>query len=336
MKKLSSNIKASLIVACYNEKKHINKCLDSLLDQDYRKAALEIIVIDGGSEDGTLNILEDYEKNGFIKLFHNKKTFPSAGRNIGIKKSSGEYIIIISAHSVYPKDYVRKCLASITKYSADNVGGIIKAKSHEKNLTARAVLATYISSFGVGGATFRKNISEPREVDTVFGGCYRRNVFNRVGMFDEKLLRGQDIEFNLRLKRAGGKNILVPSIVSDYYPKTKFREFLSYSFTSGKWPIITLKLTKQPLKLMHYIPGLFFLGLSFGWVTYFLNIIPLWYIYLSVLVLYLMLSLYYSIYYSIKKKDYPLTAILPFFFFLKHYFYGMGSLVGVFSGINKR
>jgi len=196
----------SVIIPCRNEEKYIGKCLDSLVKQDYPKDKLEVLVVDGMSEDKTREIIEEHiKKYSFIKLLKNPRKFTPFGLNIGIKEAQGAIIIRMDAHAAYEKDYISKCVKSLEKYKVDNVGGIMKTLPANSTLISKAIALSLSSPFGVGNAYFRIGSKEPREVDTVFGGCYRREIFEKIGYFNENLPRGQDMEFNLRLREFGGK-----------------------------------------------------------------------------------------------------------------------------------
>jgi glycosyltransferase involved in cell wall biosynthesis len=195
------NFFVSIIIPCRNEEKYIGKCLDTLLKQDYPKDDLEILVVDGASEDNTKEIVKGYsQKYPFIRLLDNPKKYTPFGLNIGIKLSKGKIIIRTDAHSGYEKDYVSKCVKYLDEYKADNVGGGIKTLPAQNTIQAKAIAIVLSHHFGVGGAVFRKGAQKLVEVDTVFGGCYKKDVFDKIGYFNENLFRTQDLEFNMRLK----------------------------------------------------------------------------------------------------------------------------------------
>jgi len=199
----------------------------------------------------------------------NPKKYTPFRLNIGIKNSRGEVIVRMDVHAGYEKDYVSKCAKCLKEYDADNVGGIIKTLPAKNTLTARAVALSLSHRFGAA-SDFRAGITQPKEVDTVFGGCYKKKVFDKIGLFNEKLLRSRDLDFNLRLKKAGGKILLSPDIVSYYYPKDNLKDFFKHNFQDGIWAIYPLKFVKIPFKLRHYIPLIFILTLPLSIWPYFL------------------------------------------------------------------
>jgi len=196
--------KVSVIVPCRNEGAFIGRCLDSVLANDYPPERLEILVVDGMSTDGSREILRPYgEKFPQIKVLENEKKVTPLAFNLGIRHATGQVVMILGAHSTCAKDYITKCVHYLDEYNADNAGGIIKTVPQKPGLVGGAITACLSHWFGVGGSYFRIHTDKPRWVDTVFGGCYRREVFERVGLFNEKLARGQDMEFNVRLNEGG-------------------------------------------------------------------------------------------------------------------------------------
>ena len=323
--------KISIIIPCRNEEKYIAKCLDSIISQDYPKENLEVLVVDGMSEDNTREIVKKYaEKSLFIKLLDNPKKFTNFAFNIGVKAAKGEIVMIMGAHAGYEKDYVSKCVKYLKEYNADNVGGIMKTMAKEETIVAKAIALSMSHFFGTGGVRFRTGSKEVMEVDTVFGGCYKREVFNKIGLFNEKLHRSQDMEFNIRLKRAGGKIILAPDIVNYYYPKSNFKDFLLHSFDSGFWSIYPSKFTKKPLKLRHYIPLLFILGIM-GTLIFGIFSPPFFTLFLIIVCGYLLFNLYFSAGISIKEREFKYFLILPLVFVIRHFGYGFGSLWGLLN-----
>lgn len=302
----------SIIIPCRNEEKYIGRCLDSIVLQDYPKENLEVLVVNGMSDDKTKEIAQNYSRQySFIKVLDNPNKFTPFGLNLGIKEAKGEIIMRMDAHAGYEKDYILKCLKYLKEYNADNVGGVMKTLPAKNTIIAKAIAIVLSNPFGTGGSYFRIGSKEPREVDTVFGGCYKKEVFEKIGLFNENLVRSQDLEFNLRLKKAGGKILLVPDIVSSYYPKSNLKDFFIHNFKDGIWAIYPLKFVKMPFKLRHYIPLIFVLTLP-------LSIWP-----------YILLSLFFSIKIAIKEKDFRLFFLMPLAFAARHIGYGLGSILGL-------
>lgn len=327
---MNNSILVSVIIPCCNEEKFISQCLDSIIANDFPKNNFEILVIDGMSEDKTRKILKEYvQKYSFIRLLENPKKITPHALNIGIKNAKGEIIIRMDAHSVYYKDYISKCIEYLEKYNVDNVGGIWKIMPIEKTLINKAIALASSSFFSAGNAYYRRGYSKGAKlVDTVFGGCYKKEVFQKIGLYNENLKRSQDMEFNLRLKQAGGKILLVPDIITFYYPKSTLREFFKHNFEDGVWAVYPLKFIKKLLKLRHYVP-LFFVStlISYAILSFFSPIF-LWML-LFILCLYSLSSIYFSFVIAIKEKDVRFIFITPIVFAARHIGYGLGSIRGL-------
>ena len=320
----------SVIIPCRNEAKFISRCLDSIVTNDYPKEKLEVLIIDGMSDDKTREIIDGYIKQySYIKLLDNHKKFTPFALNIGVKESKGEIIIRMDAHSTYKKDYISTCIKYLNEYDADNIGGIWKIIPREKTLVAKSIAFASSSIFGAGDAYYRRGYSgEPRWVDTVFGGCYKKEVFDKIGLFNENLLRSQDMEFNLRLKRAGGKILLVPDIVSYYYPKSNLKDFFLHNIKDGIWAIYPLKFVKMPFKLRHYIPLIFVSGLlGTGLLAIFFP--TFFWLFLIAVGLYFLANIYFSIQIIGKEKDIRFLFLMPLAFATRHIGYGLGSVWGL-------
>lgn len=330
------SILVSIIIPCRNEEKFIAQCLDSLIAQNFPKDRWEILVVDGNSEDKTKEIARDYQnKYPFIRLLDNPKKTTPISMNIGIKESKGLIVLKIDAHAVYDKNYVRNCLKTLKDYKADNVGGILISQPANKTLRAKAIAFSLTSFFGAGNSYFRTGSKQVREVDTVSFGCYRKDVFERIGLYNEKLTRSQDMELNMRLKKAGGKIILSPDIIAYYYPKSTFYDFFIHNFKDGFWSVYPLKIinpitTKQkfgvragmPLKLRHYIPLAFILTLLITGL--FISSL-----FEFIIIIYLLASFCFSFKFAIKEMSPAYFIFLPIAFAIRHIGYGLGSLWGL-------
>jgi len=313
----------SVIIPCRNEEKYIEKCLDSLLAQDYPRDNLEFLIVDGVSEDKTKEIVKTYvNKYPFIQLLDNLKKFTSFGLNIGIKKAKGDIIIRMDAHAEYGKDYISQCVNSLKEYKADNVGGAIKTLPAGKSILARAIAIVLSSIFGAGSSFFRIGSKKPKWVDTVFGGCYKKEVFKKIGFFNERLIRSQDIEFNQRLRKSGGKILLVPDIKVYYYPQSTFKDFLKHNFNDGVWTLYPLKFGIKIFSWRHLIPLFFVLGLIvLAEISY--------YLFLFAIFFYFLVSIFFSFFLAIKEKSLGLLIVLPIVFANRHFGYGFGSIWGL-------
>ncbi|MBM4308562.1 MAG: glycosyltransferase family 2 protein [Deltaproteobacteria bacterium] len=320
----------SIIIPCRNERRFIGDCLDSVIANDYPEGRLEVLVINGVSEDGTQTVIEGYARQyPWIRLIENREKITPVALNIGIKNAKGEIILWMSAHNRYEKDYVSRSVESLEKYGADNVGGIMRTLPREDTYIGKAIVASLSHRFGVGNSYFRVMPKEPKWVDTVFGGCYRREVFDRVGLFNKNLVRGQDMEFNLRLKKAGGKTLLVPDIVSYYYARSDIKSFWKHNFANGVWAILPFLYSPiMPVSWRHLVPLIFVISLigsaalGFVWT-------PLLFLFLIILCSYGLTNLGASLQIALEKRNVRYMLVMPFVFASLHFAYGLGSLWGL-------
>ncbi len=237
--------RVSMVIPCLNEERHIGPCVESLLATDYPGDRLEILVVDGRSNDGTRDIVERIAERagGRVRLVDNPDRITPSALNRGIAQSLGDLIMITGAHCEYPTDYVRTLVDWQTRTGAEVVGGRCESMPGDASAMAEAIAAALGHPFGVGNSWFRIGASEPRWVDTVPFGCYRRDVFERFGVFDEELVRNQDDELNLRILRGGGRLLLVPEVCSRYYTRTSLRHVARMFYQYGLYkPLVARKL----------------------------------------------------------------------------------------------
>ena len=170
----------TVILPCRNEEKFIAGCLDSIISSDYPKDRLEVFVVDGMSEDGTRKILDGYTaRHNFIMMLENKRKTTPCAFNLGIKNAHGDIIIIMGMHATYDSDYITKCVKYLQEYDADNVGGVMVTVPRDDTLMGKAIAQALSHKFGVGNSMFRTGAKKPVYVDTVFGGCYKKEVFEK-------------------------------------------------------------------------------------------------------------------------------------------------------------
>ena len=327
--------KISVIIPCRNEEKYIGKCIDSIFEQDYPKENFDLYIVDGKSTDKTKEIVQEFckkEKN--IHLLDNPdKTAPFA-MNIGIRKSKGDIIIRLDAHSSYSTNYISTLSKKLVELNADNVGCVCNTDVLNKTPKTLAIKEVLSSPFGVGNSSFRTGVEKITETDTVPFGCYRRDVFERFGYYNTELTRNQDIELNKRIKATGGKIYLIPDVLCTYYARETFSDIARNNYDNGLWNILTVKITRNfsSLSLRHFVPLIFMLSLILP--TAFT---PLWWplglISGTSLFCYLLTLCTICTKYSISKK---LNFIYLFWSFaVLHFSYATGSFVGIFKPIKK-
>jgi glycosyltransferase involved in cell wall biosynthesis len=291
---------------------------------------MEILVVDGMSSDRTREIVASYaRKYDFIRLIDNVKKIVPVAMNLGIRQAKGEYIIRLDAHAEYPGDYFSKLIAWHRKLDADNVGAVIETKAKGDTPKANSIARVLSCRFGVGNSDFRVGVGEPKEVDTVPFGCYKKEAFEKYGFYDERLIRNQDIELNKRIVGSGGKIYLIPDAVATYYARENFMELAKNNFSNGKWNILTAYYTKtlNSLSVRHFVPLLFVLSLV---LPLFFSLFASKFIYIMLLSLgsYLALVIIISIKLRGVKRSFFYLVVS---FLVLHISYGLGSLAALFS-----
>lgn len=319
----------SIICPIYNEEKYIAGCIKSILKQDYPKDDWEVLFVDGMSTDRTREIVRDYcRDHDFIRLIDNpQKTVPCA-MNKGIAAARGNVIIRLDAHALYKDDYCSVLTRQLKALGADNVGAVCKTDVLNKTSKTLAIREVLSNKFGVGNAVFRIGTDRAMEVDTVPFGCWRREVFDKYGLYDVRLVRNQDIELNKRILRGGGKIYIVPDTYCVYLARETFKALSLNCFQNGKWNILTVYYTKQfdSLSLRHFVPMLFvcslliplFIGLLYPEAMY-VSLVSM-----GMYVLLLMLVCGKLAF----KKNLSLFYLLGSFMVL-HFSYGCGSIAGL-------
>lgn len=234
----------TVIVPTRNEEHFLAKCLDSIVATSYPTDRLEVLVADGRSEDRTREIVASYSaRYPWIRLIDNPRRIAPTALNLGIAAARGEVIVRMDSHALYPADYLPRLVAALLESGADNVGGCLVTLPMDETPVARAIALGLSHPFGVGNSYFRIGSRARRWVDTVPFGCFRRDVFDRVGTFDEELVRNQDDEFNFRIVRRGGRILLDPTIVASYYARRSMRDLSRMFYQYGYFkPLVARKI----------------------------------------------------------------------------------------------
>lgn len=321
----------SVICPIYNEEKYIAQFLDSLLQQDYPQDDLEILLVDGMSKDRTREIVAGYTtKYPFIRLIDNPDKIVPYAMNRGIDAAKGDIIIRLDAHASYQPDYFSVLVNGLKRLNTDNVGTVCKTDVQNKTTKTLAIREVLGNKFGVGNSTFRTGIDREQEVDTVPFGCWRREVFEKYGLYDVRLVRNQDIELNKRIKRGGGKIYILPDTYCTYLARETWSALAKNNYGNGKWNILTVWYTKMfsSLSIRHFIPLLFVLSLI---VPTLLALLWWPFILVSAASLLAYLCLVSIISFNLVRKKGLNFFYLVVTFFVLHLSYGWGSLVGILS-----
>jgi len=323
----------TLILPVRNESVYIERVLLAILTQDYPADCMEILIADGMSTDGTRQIITElasHHPQYIIRILDNPNKIVPTGLNIALRQSHGEIIIRVDGHTVIAPDYIRQCVRALKQSGADNVGG--KMNAIGENGFGKAVALATSSPFGVGGARF--HYSEAEEwVDTVYMGAWPRSVFEKIGLFDEELVRDQDDEFNYRLLENGGKILLSPNIKSSYSvrssPLALWRQYYQYGF----WKVRVFQKHPRQMRLRQFVPPALVLALLPSLLAAFFS---LWGVLAFGLVIgaYLLANLSASIW-TAAKRGWQSLPLLPIVFSILHVSYGLGFLIGLVRFVHR-
>ena len=325
---MESNFITSIIVV-RNEEDYIEICLRSLIEQDYPNSKYEIIIVDGDSDDKTLDLInktiQQYDKHNLpnIRIMNNPKRNLASGWNIAIQNAVGEYTVRIDAHSKANKDFISKSMETMQNVKdACCVGGLLTTKSLTP--TGETISKVLSSPFGIGNSKFRYS-SKAQYTDTVAFGLYRKSIFEKVGYFDETLARNQDNNMHARIRNSGGKFYFNPDIKCVYYSRDSCKKMIKQAYLNGKWNIITAKINRSAVSIRHLVPLAFVISLI---LLISLSLINKYFIYL--LFLELIAYVLCAIIFALKKTRNLIEVIkMIVLYFSLHISYGIGSLSSI-------
>jgi glycosyltransferase involved in cell wall biosynthesis len=324
--------KVSVIIPCRNEERTIRLLLEALMKQSFPREALEVIIADGMSTDGTRAVIADFQTSHpdlRLRVTDNPKRNIPAAVNAGIRAAEGELLLRLDAHSVPHEEYIERCYSALMQGIADVVGGVWDIQPQENTWIARAIAAAAAHPLAVGDAQYRYG-KQAGYVDTVPFGAFKRELVQRVGLYDETLLTNEDYEFNTRVRQAGGKIWLDPQIRCVYFARRSLKELANQYWRYGYWKAQMLKRYPGSLRLRQALPPLFVLGmalllvLGFYWQ-------PALFVFLGAALLYLAVLIAAGIQLAAHKKDPALSVGFPLAAASMHTFWGAGLLVGLVS-----
>lgn len=323
----------SLIIPCRNEYKFIGDCLQQCLDQKCLSDEVEIIVADGQSDDGTLQILENYSRlYPQIKIIENTEKVTPVALNKAILAAKGEIVVRIDVHTKYDPDYVHNCILTLRSTGAKNVGGPWQAIG--ASYVQKAIALAFQSPFSSGGAGSH-DVNYEGEVDSVYLGCWYKSALLDIGMFDEELVRNQDDELNYRIKKAGGIIWQTPKIKSWYFPRGSilalFRQYRQY----GYWKVRVIQKHNMPASFRHIVPALFLFILLLLVLLSPFSLYAFW-LFLFVSLLYVVLNMIASAITCIDRSNRVYFPLMPFIFSAYHFGYGIGFFQGFIDFIVMR
>lgn len=248
----------SVVIPCRNEKKFIQKTINSILTQKDINKNFEIIVVDGQSEDGTREILNELQLlDKRITILDNPQKITPVALNIGIKKAKGDFIFILGAHAKIDEDYISSCLKIFDEHpEVSCAGGPIISKGNSS--LGKSIALAMSSPVGVGNAKHRFPDYEGYAEMACFP-AFKKEVFKKIGYYDERLVRNQDDDFCFRLRLKGDKVYISPKVKSIYYVRDNLKSLFKQYYQYGFWRVELLAKHKLPIALRQQIPFLFFL-----------------------------------------------------------------------------
>jgi glycosyltransferase involved in cell wall biosynthesis len=297
-------VQVSVIIPCRNEEKTIRLLLEALAQQTFPQSEMEVIIADGMSEDNTRAVIASFQAehpNFAVRIIANPKRIIPAAMNVGIANAQGEFILRLDAHSIPQPDYVARCVEALQANQAENVGGVWEIQPQHSGWMARAIAAVAAHPLAVGNAGYRIG-SQAGYVDTVPFGAFRRELFERIGPYDESLLTNEDYELNARIRQAGGHIWLDPQIRSVYFARGSLAELARQYWRYGFWKAQMLKRYPKTLRLRQALPPLFVLSLGL-WLLLGLFFPPFFTVLWVELGIYLAVLLFAGIQLAIQKKD---------------------------------
>jgi glycosyltransferase involved in cell wall biosynthesis len=319
----------TVVVPCRNEENHIVRCLQSIVANDYPKEKMEILVLDGKSEDRTREIVERYSRrHPIIRLIENPEKHIPAAMNLGIQNARGETIVKMDAHSTFQREHISLCVAYQEKYGAENVGGVCKMSPGADTATARAIVLGLGSRFGSGNANVKVGVAKPTWSDTAAFGCFKKELFEKIGMYDEKLLSSSDLDLNQRIQAAGGRILVAPDVVVNYVADGDLRALRRHVFADGVWISYVMKFGKRAWSWRHWVPAVFLLGLLGALALGAVNRLFLW-LGAGVAAVYATVSLVVSLQIAARERDARYVFLLPAVFAVRHFVHGFGTLFGM-------
>jgi hypothetical protein len=234
----------------------------------------------------------------------------------------------MDAHSTYQAEYISRCVAYQDLYGAENAGGVWKMVPGADTATARAIVLGLGSRFGSGNANVKVGVDKPTWSDTTAFGCFKKELFNRIGMYDEKLLSSSDLDLNQRIQAAGGGILVVPDVVISYTADGNLRAFRRHVFADGVWVSYVMKFGKKAWSWRHWVPAAFVLGLVAACALGALNRAFLW-LGLGIGAAYAAVSVAVSLQIAVREREARYAFLLPIVFTVRHFVHGLGTLFGL-------
>ena len=324
----------SVIIPCRNEERYIGKIIEDLIFHN-KDLSLEIIVVDGMSTDKTRDIVKSLSKKypGIIKLIDNPARYVPHALNLGIKSARGDILIRMDAHAIYPPHYIETLIKYLkNEKDAWNVGPVVEPAPYGNALFQKSIAIAQKSIFGVGNSLWRLGVKKPTYADTTPFFCMKRETFEKLGLFNEKLIRNQDAEFNARIIKNGGKNLIIPDANVKVITRRDFKSLAKQYFEYGYYRALSTKILKKTFSYRAFVPPVFFTLLIFSLLFSF-AFKPAFYFFCMLALSYIFGALLFSVYESIKAKNILFSFTLPLVYFIIHLSFALGFIIGYLRNI---
>ncbi|MHB9074072.1 MAG: glycosyltransferase family 2 protein [Desulfobaccales bacterium] len=319
----------SVIIPICNERAYLDRLVASMKAQSYPVDRREFLLVDGGSDDGTIEYLAGLNLSG-VKVLHNPRKIVPCAMNLGLTQARGEIIVRWDAHTEYAPDYLERVVELLLQSGAECVGGPMRAATSTPFQEAVALATSH--PFGVGNSRFHYPEFEG-QADTVYLGAWPRQVLEKLGGFDENFVRNQDDELSFRICLAGGTILVSPGIRSLYHPRGSLGRLWSQYFQYGMWKVAVIRKHRQPASWRHLVPAALVCAVASG----LLGLINPWLGLLGAgsLAAYLLALAYFS--WRASDGNPAHMARLAAVFACLHWAYGTGFIWGMWRfGMRKR
>ncbi len=315
-------------VVALNEEQYLKQLFDDFKAQTYPHKYIDIILVDSGSADTTLQIMENLRSNNDfnkVLILKNKKKIQSAGWNIIINNVETFALSRIDAHAKLPNDFIYKNMENIK--NGENISGGIRPNLiiNENNWT-KTLLEAENSMFG-SSINISRRSEKKQYVKTMFHATYRMSIFKKVGLFNETLGRTEDNELHYRMRREGYKFLFDPEIVSYQYARSSLKKMLYQKYSNGYWIGLTLCVCPQCLSSFYFVPFAFSISVIASVILLLFTNIPFVILFSCYFLVACLMTLF-----TIKQNGFRASSLLlPLLFFLLHFSYGIGTIVGIAS-----
>lgn len=327
-----SQIDISIIIPSFNEEKFIRNSILSFINQK-TSFSFEILIADGNSTDNTQIEIKKFSKDKRVHLLINEKRTAPFALNLGISNAQGRYIMIAGAHALYPETLIQTLISFLDDNNEYVCAGTnLNTLAADNSKVSEAIALASSSPFGVGNSMFRIGVQKPTSVDTVAFGCYRKKVFDNIGLFDTTLTRNQDDEFNARLIKYGGRIALLPDPIITYYSRDSFSKLFLMFYQYGLFkPLVNKKLNKS-VSLRQFAPPLYVATLLIGTIVF-----PIYHYLIIVTISSYFIFLVSSIFLNSNlKNEFISITLYTFSIFIIHLSYGSGFIIGSYNLLRKK